>query len=219
VSIGNTALSATPTAVQGESNIQIWMSAFLFSFLIFLGHGFLGSRRFFAALAVAAVVHMFAVARYQNRFSIFLFLSESMIVVVTIFSVFMYLLNAVGAASDVAAIVFWHLAGSWSQPSAYLEFAKYFVVFAGISSVFVFFAWGFRRSVGLDLVFACYYAASAVNVACDYVWRRPLFHVSGDPEALDFFFAAGLIGLEFPLLVHFIVLGLSCWQVSRVHRK
>jgi hypothetical protein len=190
----------------------VWGTSGLFSLLVLVGHRALDSRSFLTVLLVVAVAHVVVVARFHPRVSLLLFLSQSLIVVASIVAIVAYLLYAVGSPSGVAGAVLWHLSGSWSTGATYVDLARYVGLF-GVAYVVValLIARVWRRPISADLLLSCLYAASAVNLACDYALRRPLFQVSGDPDALLFFFLAGLIGLEFSLLLHLLVLVGCAW--------
>jgi hypothetical protein len=190
----------------------IWISSGMFSILVMAGHNVLDSRRFFTVLAIAGLAHIVVVAISNTSFSTRLFLSQSLIVLATIAAVNLYLLRNIGLAERAGEVLVDFVIGSMTNLWSYC----YFIGYAGIFGVvivlisFLLSATLSRKRVSTDRTLALLYAASSVNLACEYCFRRPLFHVSGEPGALGFFYAAGLFGLEFALPLHVLIL-ISCF--------
>jgi hypothetical protein len=122
-------------------------------------------------------------------------------VLATVTSVLAYLLHTIGAVEGLPSALLWHWRGQWGSLEAYTSFAYYAAVFGIIFGIFALLLWRiWPRLTDLDAFLACLIAFSAVNIGCDFVMRRPLYQVSGDPDARTLFFLAGLAGTEQALL-------------------
>lgn len=141
-----------------------------------------------------------------------------MISVATLLAIFFHVWHYTGLAQSYFETFWDFLKGSVTSPETYILFVVYIAGFLVIvGSLFtVLKRMGSRRGCSLIAFLGFTYSASAVNIAVDYSWRRPLFRVSGDPDAGAFFFAAGLFGVEFSLILHILIGSLNAWRCFRV---
>lgn len=197
----------------------LWWTAGLFAALLLVGHGQLDQRPFAAALIVVAVANVAIAATRRPPLTPTLLLSQSVIGAVTVVAVVLYLIRFIGLGPDVPGVSLDFLRGSLTDPRTYLYLIVYTAAFAALITLALLSVSALLgRRPGRSQILAALYAASAVNLACDYAVRRPLYQVSGDPEALGFFFAAGLFGLELSLPLHLLLL-VACTVAYRRSRQ
>lgn len=194
----------------------VWLSSSLFSLVILAGYRVLEQREFLSLIALLGVLHVLSAARFA-RPARYLFLSQALVVVVTLVSVALHVASVVGPApSGWWTTLGSFIKGSWTNPTTYLYFGAHALAFClaltalllGIRIVRV------RSKIDSKTALVTAYAMASVNVAIDYSLARPLYHVSGDPDAIAFFFAAGLFGVEFSLPLYLLVLVLCCLWVQ-----
>jgi hypothetical protein len=187
--------------------------ATLFSIAIVAGNEHLANRQFLWVLVPLAAANTVCATHLNRGIGMAVFLSGAVIVAATILATYCYLLQTVGNPNGATDVILWHWAGSWKSKYTYLGFLRY----TAITSV----VWGLalfavqrisRRQISRDMFLSYLYTASAVSPACALVISRPLFWVSGDPGSSAFFFASGLISLEFPLLLYLFASGLFAWN-------
>lgn len=185
------------------SSRPVWLSSLLFSLLALAGIWFFASPAFSWLLLLAGIAHVVVVVWSRSRGSLSLFYSQSLIVIATIGSVFGYLLREVGPVQGVPKVLLEFLLVPWTR-QGFMHFATYLVGLVGlVAGLVLLLAWrGQIPRMGFHLVAPSLYAASAVNVARDYAFQRPLRSISISPEAHDVIFAYGLAALEFALLLH-----------------
>lgn len=177
-------------------------TSLVFAALLLVGHRYLGSRWLVLPVVVAAVHHVLTVARSQRGLNRGFLTSQFLVVMATLLSVVLYLHSSIGSVGGIGRAIRWHLAGNWTTTQTYVALVWYILIFGlafAATWVVIRVAWK-RTGVEYHLL-PSLLAASAVYVGCDYVVRRPLYHVLGDPEAELMFFLVGLAGLEFALLL------------------
>jgi len=185
------------------------MSSTIFSLVILGGYRILEERGFLPVVALLALFHLLTVVTLAARLSWHLFLSQSFVVVMTLGSVVLHVSHVVGAPPpDLSRTFGSFLQGALTSLSTYLYFAGYLVVFCFVLSILLLAirALGLRLTINAEATLVVAYAMSSVNVAFDYCLTRPLYHVSGEPDAVAFFFTAGLFGVEFSLALHLLLL-------------
>lgn len=196
----------------------LWPSSLLFSLLLLGGYKVLENPRFALLISIVGLAHLLICIRFAPYPSVRLLLSQSLVALAAVTAVVLHVVHVVGPPPSGL----WRMVGSFvaaelAEVSAYLLFGFYIMIFTLAVVGLLVFARGLRLQAGITpgLLVATAYAASAVNLAFDYSLRRPLYRVSGEPDAEAFFFAAGLFGLEFSLALHMILL-LVCWATSRL---
>lgn len=197
----------------------LWWVGGLFAALLLAGHGQLDQRPFAAVLIAVAVANVAVAATRRPPLTRTLLLSQSIIAAATVAAVVLYLIRSVGLGPDVPGVLLDFLRASLSAPRTYLHLLVYAVAFVALTTLALLSVSALLgRRAGRFRILATLYAASAVNLACDYAVRRPLYQVSGEPEALGFFFAAGLFGLESSLPIHLLLL-VACTVAYRRSRR
>ncbi len=197
----------------------LWWIGGLFAALLLVGHGQLDQRPFAAVLIAVAVTNVAVAATRRPPLTRTLLLSQSVIGTATVAAVVLYLIRFVGPGPDMPGVLVDFLRASLTDPRTYLHMVVYAVAFAALTTLALLSVSALLgRRPGRFRILAALYAASAVNLACDYAVRRPLYQVSGEPEAQGFFFAAGLFGLESSLPVHLLLL-VACTVAYRRSRQ
>lgn len=189
----------------------VWFTSALFSVVVIGGYRFLEERFFLPVIAFFGLSHVFTVIGCTPRLSKGLFLSQSGIVGASIIAVVLHVSYIVGPAPEsLSKTLFSFLSGSLKEPWTYLYFGLYIAIFCLVLTTILLVARALRRlrTTDLELLLLIAYTTSSVNVAFDYSVSRPLYHVSGEADAVAFFFSAGLFGLEMSLPVHVLLLGL-----------
>jgi hypothetical protein len=141
-------------------------------------------------------------------------LSQTLVVVAALGSVVLHTWHAVGPTPPGWSTTFGSfLEAALTSPSTYLYFAGYVVAFCIVLTLVLLAtrASRLRATMTAEVALVAAYTMSSVNVAFDYSLTRPLYHVSGEPDALAFFFSAGLFGVEFSLPLHLVLLTLCIW--------
>lgn len=194
---------------------SVWPTSLLFSLLVLGGYRVLEHPGFLLMISGAAMFHLLACVRFAPRPPAELVLSQSVLAVATLSAVALHIIHVVGGLPPGL----WGMLASFGlaelkQTSTYLYFAGYLLAFVLAIGALLFVArvLKLRSEITAGVMLSTAYAGSAVNLAVDYSMSRPLYHVSGPPEAEAFFFAAGLFGLEFSLPLHMILL-LACGAV------
>ncbi len=169
-------------------------------------------------LFLAGLAHLLITLRYDARITPRFIGLHFAMVLIAVGSVWAHVRFWVGPADGVATTVGEFLARSWSVSTAYVELARYTLIFIGLvvaaTLVLSIVKWIPRRARGAELLLLSLYAASAVNVACHYAWQQPLRNIGVSPDAKSILFAAGLLGLEFALLVYAMMLVLAgAWHL------
>jgi hypothetical protein len=188
---------------------------------VLAGYRVLEQREFLPVVGSLALIHLLTVFARAPRLSWHLFVSQTLIVVVTLSSVVLHTWHAVGPAPlGWSRTLGSFLQAALTSPSTYLHFGGYLVAFclvlAGV--LLVIRVSRLRSAIDLETVLVAAYVTSSVNVAFDYSLTRPLYHVGGEPDAVAFFFTAGLFGVEFSLPLHLLLL-LACVVWKRlIHR-
>lgn len=199
---------ASDSTIQHRGPWVSWISSVVFSLLVLAGYRVLEEREFLPWLGLLALLHVFAVVARVPSFSLQLFLSQTLVVVSSLVSVYLHTSHAVGETpAGLSRTLGSFIQADLSSLSAYAFFAVYLAVFCLVLAVLLLAIQTFRLRTRIDsevgLVMA--YTMSAVNIAFDYSLLRPLYHVSGDADARTFFFAAGLFGTQFSLALHLLV--------------
>jgi hypothetical protein len=187
----------------------MWISSVIFSLVVLVGYRSLEQRMFLPVVGILALVHLLTVITRAARLSWHLFLSQSMVVAATLVGVVLHVLHVIGQVpSGVSSTLSSFVHAALTSPSTYLYFGAYLMVFGLVLGVLLLVLGSLWRRVSVDssVALATAYTMSSVNVAFDYSLSRPLYHVSGEPGALDFFFTAGLFGVEFSLPLHLLLL-------------
>lgn len=198
----------------------IWVSSVLFSLVVLAGYRVLEQRAFLPVVGVLALVHLLTVITQKMRLSWHLFLSQSCVVTATVGSVVLHVSYVVGEVpSGLLGTVASFLEASVTSSWTYLYFSVYVVAFCLVLGVVLLVIRTFWRSVEIELAIVAAYSMSSVNVAFDYSLSRPLYNVSGEADALDFFFSAGLFGLEFSLPLHVLLLVVSVGWYELANRS
>lgn len=201
-------------AAQEETPWSVLITSAIFSLVVLAGSRVLEEREFLPVVATLALLHVVIVIARCPRLCWHLFLSQTVVVVVTLGSVVLHTWHAVGSAPPGWSTTFGSVfQAALTSPSTYLHFAGYLVTFCVVLALVLLAtrASRLRATMNAEVVLAAAYAMSAVNVAFDYSLTRPLYHVSGEPDALAFFFTAGLFGVEFSLPLHLVLLALCIW--------
>ena len=188
-----------------------WITSAIYSLAVLAGHRVLEQRAFLPLVATLGVIHVVLVIARSPRLRWHLFLSQTFVAVVAVGSVVLHIWHAVGPAPPGwFRTVRSFLHAALTSPRTYLYFAGYMVAFCVVLALVLLATWGSRLRVTIDaeVVLVAAYAMSSVNVAFDYSLTRPLYHVSGEPDAVAFFFTAGIFGMEFSLPLHLVLLTL-----------
>lgn len=193
---------------------SVWITSALFSFVVLAGYRVLEQREFLTVVATLTLIHVVIVIARSPQLSWHLFLSQTFVVAASLVSVVLHSRHAVGSTPPGWSTTFRSfLQAALTSPSTYLYFAGYVVAFC-VALFLVLLATRASRlqtTVDAEVALVAAYAMSSVNVAFDYSLTRPLYHVSGEPDALAFFFTAGLFGVDFSLPLHLVVLALCIW--------
>lgn len=208
-------------AAQGGTPWPAWITSGIFSLVVLAGYRVLEQREFLSALGILALMHVVTVAVRAPRLSWHLFLSQSLVVASTLASVFLHTRHAVGQVPPGWSNTLGSfLQAALSSTSTYVYFAAYVVAFCVVLLVVLLAirASGLRSTIDAEVALMAAYAMSAANVAFDYSLFRPLYHVSGEPDALSFFFTAGLFGVESSLPLHVLLLAACLWWHQLVKR-
>lgn len=189
-----------------------WITSGLFSLSILAGYRVLEHRPFLPVVGILAFIHIATVVAKAPRFSWHLFLSQTVVVVATLASVILHTSYVVGQIPPGWASTFRSFVeASLTSPASYLHFSAFVIGFsAGLFLVLMIARiFNFLSEINTEVVLVAAYAMSAVNVALDYSLFRPFYHVSGEHDALTFFFTAGIFGIELSLPLHAILLVIS----------
>jgi len=194
----------------------MWVSSSLFSLIVLLGYRSLEQRAFLPVVGFFALVQLLTVITRPARLSWHLYLSQSLVVAATLVGVALHVSHVVGQVpSGVSRTLGSFLRAALTSPSTYLSLGAYGMMFGIILGLLLLVLRIFWRRIIVDseLALVTAYTMSSVNIAVDYSLTRPLYHVSGEPDALIFFFSAGLFGVESSLPVHLLLL-VACvvWQ-------
>lgn len=192
----------------------------LFGLTTLLGSFFFGSRVFFLILLAEALAHcsfvMIREARADRRFV----LGHVFVVSSSLLAVFSYVLLSVGYHRGGFSKALSLLAVGWSDPHRAASFAQYAAIRLSIIGLVALVAMsvtarrGFRARPWRALLIA----GASVNLPCDYAWYRPLFRIGVYrlETSQHFVFAAGVLGLEYPLYLLLIVtIVVGVWQTRR----
>ena len=176
----------------------------------------LGTACFPSSGGFFALVQLLTVITRPARLSWHLYLSQSLVVGATLVGVALHVSHVVGQVpSGVSRTLGSFLRAALTSPSTYLSLGAYGMMFGIILGLLLLVLRIFWRRIVVDseLALVTAYTMSSVNIAVDYSLTRPLYHVSGEPDALIFFFSAGLFGVESSLPVHLLLL-VACvvWQ-------
>lgn len=200
---------------------SVWPTSLLFSLVLLGGYRVLERRGFLLLITAVGLWHLLVCIRFAPRPSSKLILSQSLVAVATIVAVVLHVLHVAGRPpTDLGRMVRSFALAELKQASTYLAFCAYLLVFALAVAALLLFArlLKLRSEMTASLFLSTAVAGSAVNLAFDYSLTQPLYHVSGEPGAEAFFFAAGLFGLEFSLPLHLLLL-LTSYAISvRAHR-
>jgi hypothetical protein len=198
------------TKVQEEpskaSRKNIWISSCTIALLGLGGVMFFEDRWFAAVLVFAASVHLVLIAVWRIQFTWALLFSQALIVAAALSSVVGYVYLTVGPAQEGWSTVMAFIR-SWPDTQIVASYGQRLAVFLGVVVV-VALAWRLilRRPLRSSDILVLGYSATALAVPCGYSLERPLYHAGGDLEATHFFFAAGIFGVEFPLLLYVVSL-------------
>lgn len=187
----------------------MWISSSLFSLVVLVGYRSLEQRAFLPVVGLLAAIHLLTVIPRPERLSWHLFLSQSLVVAATVVGVVLHVSHVVGEVPPgVSRTLGSFLQAALTNPSTYLGLGAYGMVFSLVLGLLLLALRTFWHDLTVDteLTLALAYTMSSVNVAFDYSLTRPLYHVSGEPNALAFFFTAGLFGVEFSLPLHLLLL-------------
>lgn len=213
--------SAPGLTTQRRASWSIWISSTIFSLVILGGYRNLEEREFLLVVAFLALFHLLTVVTLAVPLSWHLFLSQSSVVVMTLVSVLLHVSHVVGAPPpDLSRTFGSFLQGAITSLSTYLYFAGYLAAFCLVLTIVLLAirALRLRLTINAEATLVTAYAMSSVNVAFDYCLTRPLYHVSGEPDAVAFFFTAGLFGVEFSLALHLLLLAV-CLLWHRLIRR
>lgn len=193
-----------------------WITSAIFSLAVLAGHRVLEEREFLPIVATLGVIHVGTVIARYPRFCWHLLLSQIFVAMAAVGSVVLHTWHAAGPAPPGWSTTFSSfLHASLTSPSTYLYFTGYVVAFCVVLALLLLGIKYSRLRAKIDgeVALVAAYAMSSVNVAFDYSLTRPLYHVSGEPDAVAFFFTAGLLGMEFSLPLHVGLLALCiCWR-------
>lgn len=210
-----------PSGSLTASPLAIWLTSAVFSVGVLAGYRSLEQREYLPVVVVLALVHLLTVVRCAPAASRHLFLSQTCVVAATLISVVLHVSFVVGPAPEgLERALFSFLVASFTSPDNYFLLAAYLAVFCFVLAGLVVAVRVLRLRPAVDvtstLVMA--YTLSSVNVAFDYSVWRPLYHVSGEPEAKIFYYAVGLFGVETALTMHLLFFGLCLLWTRRAHR-
>jgi len=179
----------------------------LFSATVLVGYRWLDALWWAAVLTTLAIVHLVVVARQRDTSRAGFLASQLVVAVTSLGAIVLYLMNATSPTEHLGHVLRDFVLASLTSPRTYRGFAFHLFVFGALALSSVLLLRVARVARGWDRAMLTRYlcALSAVNIACDYSWRRPLFLVQGEPAAQDFFFSAGLFGVEFTLPI-FVIL-------------
>jgi hypothetical protein len=145
-----------------------------------------------------------------------------LVVAATLVGVVLHVSHVVGQVPPgVSTTLGSFLQAALTSPSTYLSFGAYGMVFGLVLGLLLLALRAFRQGVTVDteLALVSAYTMSSVNIAFDYSLTRPLYQVSGEPDALAFFFTAGLFGVEFSLPLHLLLLVLCLLWHTLANRR
>lgn len=203
-------MSEQPVGAQpSRAGRAIWISSLGVSLVVVAGYRLLEELEFLPVLALVGLTHLLTVMAHVPQPLGRLLLSQSAVVLTSVTAVVLHVVHLVGSVppgwSETLVSFLW---ANLRDPSAYLYFGMHLALFALFLAGLLLVFRGVRsgQRITPDLALTAAYAASAVNIAFNYCWKSPLRHVSGEPDALTFFFAAGLFGLEHSLPLHTLLL-------------
>ena len=203
----------TDAGPSGGKNRPVWMTSIIFSLTVLAGYRVIEEREFLPVVALLGVTHVIVVVRFHDRFSSNLFLTHFLIVMATLASVFMHVYSVIGTVPQNSFSYLCSFAKSSTlNHSTYVFLGGYILLFCVVLFLLLWarrFLLTYKSQEGIESILVAAYAMSSVNIAFDYSLSRPLYHVGGDPDALAFFFVAGLFGVEYPLLLNLLLLTVS----------
>jgi hypothetical protein len=186
------------------------ISAGLFGVLSLGGAFFYGVTSYSVLLVLAGLVHLLVVARWYPRIDRFFVGVHYSVLVVTLAGVVIYVWRVVGPTAEVPKTLFAIVAYTFSGESGYSALGTFLAI--SVSTILVVLVvmerFIHRGNLRIGALAAGFFAASILAFACDYSAYDPLSRVGATrPEdSQGFEFAAGLAAIEFPMLLHLLVL-------------
>lgn len=210
------------SATQARTPWSLWLTSASLALVVLASYRVLEQRGFLLALGALALFHVLTVASRAPALSWHLFLSQTLVVGTTLASIFLHTVHVVGQVppgwlNTLRSFV----QTSLSNVSTYLYFTSYVVAFFVIvvSSLIATRALRLGSTSNTTVTLVTAYTMSAANVAFDYSLFRPLYHVRGEPDALAFFFTAGIFGVERSLPLHLLLLSICLLWRNRLLRR
>ncbi len=213
--------SEPPSGSLKASPLAIWLTSAVFSVGVLAGYSSLERREYLPVVVVLALAHFLTVVRCAPAASRHLFLSQTCVVAATLISVVLHVSFVVGPVPEgLGRAIFGFLVASFTSPDSYFFLVAYLAVFCFVVAGLVVTVrlLRLRPAVDVTATLVMAYTLSSVNVAFDYSVWRPLYHVSGEPEAKAFYYAAGLFGVETALTLHLLLFGLCLLWTRRARR-
>ena len=160
------------------------------------------------------MAHLAIVVRRPDAEWVTLLASQSSIALASLVAVGAYVVVETAPDWHANSVLLSFVTNSLMSPETYLHALGYFFFFASALLVLglLFRGTGLVETWDADLITRFLYAASAVLLACDYVWRRPLFSSLADPGETGFFFAVGLFGLETSLPTFLLATAIAIYR-------
>ena len=183
----------------------LWSTSFGLSMVVLATYPALGSREPLLVLVPLGAVHLYVCARSVDTITLEFLASQSVIALSTITAVVLYSAHSVGGYPEGGwSMVKSFAISSISEASSYSYLGIYSLVLGLVVGCFM---WamlkaGLRRQVTSVSFFVLAFATNAVGMPISYCLFQPLHHVGGELDALAFFFAAGVFGLDLSVALY-----------------
>lgn len=201
-------VSVNSQGLVGAHRQLVWISSVVVSSVAVFGHQFLAEPVFAGVLGLLGLIHVLIVASDVSKGWVGVAASQSMIVLATLAAVFLHVFDLLGVPPSAGETLLSFAQGSLEDPDTFFGFLWFSLIFLALLLVILgaFKVLSSRFRFTTALLLRSSLAGSAALISIDYSVYRSFVHVSGPSAAEQFFFAAGIFGVEFSLPLFLLIL-------------